>query len=258
MSPFAKTLAEAFAPPTGEAKAGIELSRSNCEKALQCRLHELCLEEGGESLATRLGIGWPVMARWLWDTGHATSADRKALSRNLKLSAVDLHQDWALAATVAERLLRLRKDLAWPYAVLGWSKERAGEITGAVEVYRAGLPALGTTQDFTEPWVTDAPYVKFSTRRLMSVDANTLTPPEREYLASARNGQCGEFWTRQGQAHEGKQEWGAARACYLRSAWDEWRFEEASAAVQRLLGVAKKMGSKPLAALAKLHLASAP
>lgn len=113
--------------------------------AAACELIEVALQGSlallaEPKLAKRCGINWtPEYISWLFDT-HQISDQARQLLRELSPD-IQFDQDWNAAGHWAEQTRRRRSDLSWAGDIAGWSAERSGDLTAAVERYFANRHA---------------------------------------------------------------------------------------------------------------------
>ncbi|HUG89723.1 MAG TPA: SMI1/KNR4 family protein [Planctomycetaceae bacterium] len=93
--------------------------RMLCQHCCTSGLQRFCHASGGNLLATKLGVPWPVFSQWLFDTALIPKEMETKLAKATGMSFDDLsRQDWGGAVAQAERVAALRTDLSWPFAVL--------------------------------------------------------------------------------------------------------------------------------------------
>jgi hypothetical protein len=215
----------------------------------------MCLAIGGRRVAKTLGVDWPQFQTWLFDAGLIPQDYRERLSGVIATPVEELlQQDWISAASEARKVVSLRTDLAWPFAVLGWSSERSGDVDAAFAYYTAG---------FTSGWRAKAGlHHKFAAERLTDLD-QTLSPPRRNcaYLQALnrnKNPALGarEYWTREGEAAERARQYDRAYRCSFNAGWDLYVSNEMRDVLKRLARVAEASNYRALYELALHHLQS--
>lgn len=197
------------------------------------------------------------MAKWLWDTSLIPADVRERLSKFLGMPAHDMsRQNWLAATQAAEAVLESRRDLAWPYAVAGWSSERSGDVAKAIQIYASGLAALGSTAAFSDTlgFVENRSAPKFAAWRLVELRPKGLAPACQAYLDAATEFKTRDYWIRQAEIHARANRLENAYWCYFRAGWDAHCYDFMAETLQLLCRAATKMGSKTFEALAKHHL----
>jgi hypothetical protein len=187
------------------------------------------------------------------------------LAKATRMSFDDLsQQDWCGAVGHAERVVALRSDLSWPFAVSGWAAERQGDLTAAIKYYFAGLPALGTASDFTEYWEKIEPGQKrkFVVDRLMEL-CDSLPPEvlENEYFnAVAGSKHSKEFfervrryWCERGALAEREGRYGDAYESYYGAGWDILVLDDMDQILDCMVRNAEAAGWPALASIASQH-----
>jgi hypothetical protein len=241
--------------------AEVAVRQELCRRCWSSELQQKCLQMGGQRIARGIGAEWPEFRRWLFDTQLMPPEYRERLSLLTRTPADELlRQDWPGAAYEAERVLSLRKDLAWPYAVLGWANERSGDLEAASGYYLAGLEALGTSEGFTAGWHqrTGAQY-KFVAERLLELQQTTTSPlAQQAYLSAltaSRHPAFGirEHWISKGQAAEQQEFYERAYYYYYSAGWDVLLTNDMNDLLNSLERVATQGGYGALAQLASHH-----
>lgn len=235
--------------------------RRACRRALDNLLRQACRTQGGERLGKSVGVSWREFRVWLHDPTLVPLEIRRKLSEALKIGAEDMvRQDWNSALNHAAAVIKLRPDLAWPYAVAGWAHERAGEVTKAVEFYGAGAMALGSTASFTEPWVGSqpSPHNKFSVQRLLELQPENLGADIRDYLSAAAKREVRDYWVGRAKEEAKRREHAAAYQHLYAAGWDDYFSNDIDSILAKLVTAAESASSPALAALAKWHLEACP
>ena len=236
--------------------SAVVLERRACRKALDNLLRQACRARGGERLGKSVGVAWREFRGWLHDPALVPAEVRRKLSETLKIGADDLvRHDWNSALQHATAVIKLRPDLAWPYAVAGWARERAGEIAQATGLYAAGATALGSTASFTEPWIGSqaSPNNKFSVQRLLELRPGELRADVRDYLSAAAQHELRDYWLGRAEEAAQRDEHGAAYQYLYAAGWDDYFSNDIDGILARLITAAESAGSPALAALAKWH-----
>jgi len=234
----------------------VVVAETNCKRALQSRLHEVCAATGGRNLSRLAGVEWALFRTWLFDPSLIPEDKLKALSESLEIKAGELiSQNWTLAAEQAESVLKLRDDLAWPYAVVGWANERNGRISAAKDAYRAGLMKLGSSSSFTSNWtrINSLLEGKFAAERLTALADSGLDSQAREYLDALKNRAVRRYWTGQAQRATERREYSRAYQDLYAAGWDQVYFNDIGEVLSLLTDAAAKAGFNTLAELASLH-----
>ena len=238
--------------------APVALAQWNCRRYLTTRLERLCRQVGGGKIAGSLGVSWAEFSRWLSEPRLIPEHQIEPLS---KLTTVPfdqlVRQDWESAAAAAQAVLRIRVDLAWPFAVLGRFKTEQDDIAGAAAFYAAGLEATGTTEDFVASWKSRFDNrTKFIPNALQTLSLQ-VPPSKQEYLElffsrEPANG-VRNYWIKHGEAAESNQQYELAYKCYYSAGWDLPVQNGIEEVLNRLEGVAVKAGYYALARLARHH-----
>jgi hypothetical protein len=233
-----------------------------CERALNSGLKGYSRRVG----ARRLGVPWSEARRWLFDSARVPPEAVSRLSREAGMTpGALLCQDWKVAAVHAGAVLEKRKDLAWPFAVVGWSKERAGDVKGAIDAYFSGLRALGSTAAFTDDWALEGHWSgeKFARARLVALEAS-LPPGIREdaYLSAVfdqrnqrreRGDAIREFWlARAAETNKPGDASDAYHSIYA-AGWDDFHTDDMDVILDRLVEAACLARSRAWEKLAAHH-----
>jgi hypothetical protein len=229
-----------------------------CRASLTSGLEKKCMEIGGGQIANELGVEWPVMATWLFDTARVPNAHREGLRRILDIPIEQIMlQDWPRASREAQRVCELRPDLAWPYAILGWAAEREMDVARAMESYVAGLKALKTSLEYV-----GNRFVPERLRHLQSEsDAHNTTDPYLEAALapitdSTWPSNLRHFWMREAQNAEERGDHDRAYRCYYSAGWDDFMSDDMEQVLDGLVRSADAAGYTALSRIAKHHLTS--
>jgi hypothetical protein len=241
-----------------------------CQRCCTSGLQRYCHAVGGNRLATKLRVQWPVFSKWLFDAALIPKKMERKLAKATRMSFDDLsQQDWSGAVLHAERVVALRTDLSWPFAVLGWAAERQGDITAAIKHYFAGLPALGTSSDFTECWETIPPgqKMKFVAERLKEF-GDSLPPEvlESDYLnafVGAKHSRglferVRRYWCERASLAERERRYGDAYESYYSAGWDILVFDDMGRILDGIGRNAEAAGWPALARIARQHRQGLP
>jgi hypothetical protein len=255
-------------PVMGLLEAGVAetaVRRVLCQHCCTSGLQRHCRASGGNLLATKLGVPMPVFSQWLFDTGLIPKEMERNLAKATRMSFDDLsRQDWCGAVGHAERVVALRTDLSWPFAVLGWAAERQGDLTAAIKHYSAGLPALGTTSDFTESWEKIEPgqMMKFVVARLREL-CDSLPPEvlENDYFKAVMGSKHSkdffervrQYWCERGALAEREGRYGDAYESYYGAGWDILVLDDMDQILDCLVRNAEAAGWLALASIASQH-----
>ena len=235
----------------------VEEQKRIAYRALHSGFGRACSRMGGESIARQLGVSWTSIRKWLWDTSLIPEDARQRLATILHDPTDEpFRQNWLTATQAAESILRTRRDLAWPFAVKGWSAERSGDIANAIEIYTSGLAALGSTAAFSDTFgfVENRSTPKFVVWRLVELAPQRIPPVCQAYLDAALEFRTRDYWIRQAEVHEQANQLEKTYECYYRVGWDSYGYDFMPETLNLLSGAATKMGSRTLEALAKHHL----
>jgi hypothetical protein len=227
-----------------------------------------CRRMGGQSIAEAAGTTWEQLAEWLHDASSIPQEMKKRLAEVTGTSTDELvAQDVDGAAEASHAVLRIRKDLIWPHAVLGWAAEKQGRPEEATNLYMRGLEALGSTADFTELWVPLGPDRRsdFCLARLQALgkDRGDSTP-RNAYLAAAlippfQSVDCfpvRRYWMECAAKQQAAGEHREAYRAYYAAGWDFLMFDDMDRVLEGLMANAEAAGARALAKIAKCHLAS--
>lgn len=174
------------------------------------------------------------------------------------------HQDWRGAVDQAQRVVAVRTDQSWPFAVLGWAAERQGDLTAAIKHYSAGLLALGTTSDFTEYWEKIEPGQKrkFVIDRLLEL-RDSLPPEvlENDYFKAVMGSKHSKdffdrvrrYWSERGALAEREGRYPVAYESYYGAGWDVLVLDDMDQILDRLVRNAEGAGWPALARIARQH-----
>ena len=237
-----------------------------CEQALDSGLMSYCRRVGGMKLANRLGVPWSHVRLWLFDNARVPPEMVARLAKETGRAPEDLlSQDWEAAAVHARFVSERRSDLAWPFAVVGWAKERKGDVSGAIEDYYAGLCALGSTAAFTDDWTLEGhwPGEKFTRARLVVLksalprqireDPYLLAVFEQRDTVRKHSDAIREFWLaraedaiKRGDAFE------AYHSVYA-AGWDQFHADGMDLILDRLIAAARMAGSRAWEKIAERH-----
>jgi hypothetical protein len=241
-----------------------------CERALTSGLSRYCYRFGGQNLGYELGVAWDDVHLWLLDNAQvpAEMVDGLCEETGFERDAL-LSQDWAVAASHAQRLLERRSDLAWPYAVAGWAAERSGDVAGAILHYFAGKESIGSTSAFSDQWQMavegrhDLP--KFAASRLVALK-DSLSPAMREdpYVRALferrdwrrRRGEkdpIDAYWFARGDEAMQQGDGLEAYRCYFNAGWDSFAPDWMPEILERLIDAARLAGSRAWEKIAARH-----
>jgi hypothetical protein len=234
----------------------VVIGEATCRLALKSRLHEVCRVKGGGWLAKLLGVDWSLFKTWLFDPALIPRDKAELLSASLGIGEDELiFQDWALALEQAESVLKLRNDLAWPYAVIGWAYERQRKIPSAKDAYRAGLMKLGSSASFTANWTrTNSTRAnKFAAERLIALCDSGLDSQARDYIDSLTGGRTREYWLNQAERASARGDHGQAYQHFYAAGWDFFFSNDMGTILSSLMMAAEKAGLGTLVVLASMH-----
>lgn len=232
--------------------------RELCRSYLISKLMEKCWGKGGAVLAERLGVQWPVVNEWLFDTALIPEKYHAPLSEvtNTPIERLVV-QDWDQAAAEAQRVCQLRPDLGWPYAILGWAAERDHDPGKAVENYLAGLKTLGTSCCFMGTVGCD-----LAIRRLDELRDHVSSDSINDSYFQATQVDVGvpsrirQYWLQKAEQAAARGEHDLAYQCYYNAGWDDYAANDMQQILEGLVKTAEGAGYLALSRIAKLHLAS--
>ena len=238
------------------------LRQESCLSFLECGFQRSYRKMSGESLAEHLGLDWPSISDWYFDTSRIPVEYHAKLSELLNAPIDDLiRQDWDRAAEEARRVQSLRPDLGWPFGVMGWAADRLGDSASASTHYLDAIRAMGTSsamsflrleRDFLVKRINEL-------RQYLSPEAlkdpqtvAALLPPTREFASSNLR----RFWMSEARKAEEVADHRRAYNCYYRAGWDDYCTDDMDLILDGLVRSAEGAGMTGLAHLAAHHRAS--
>jgi len=238
--------------------ARVAIAHRQCREHLTTRLDRLCGQVGGGKIAKMLEVDWVEFRRWLAEPQLIPQSQREALATITTFPFAELvHQDWDRAASKAQLVLQTRKDLAWPFAVLGRYENAQHNPAEAARYYAEGLSALGTSEDFTAAWsVLFSRQIKFIPQALAALKPS-LDSENETYLrlfSSPRPAKdVRAYWVNRGEQAERNGEYELAYRFYYAAGWDIPIGDGIEEVLERLEKVATKAGYSAPASLARHH-----
>lgn len=234
--------------------------RERCRMSLESGLDQWCMAHGGGNLARDLGVGWPEVSGWLFDTARAPQRHYDRLSRIIGRPIENiLRQDWDGAADCAARAMALDPELSWTHGVVGYTAERKGDIPRAVAAYLAGLDAPGSSDDFLPPLGDKFVVHRLRLREEQLPDEVCMHPYLRATptatLPLYRIKGVRQYWRDQAAAAESRGEFAAAYRCYFNAGWDEFFTNDMHEVLDDIVRAARKAGYHALHRIASLHRA---
>ena len=226
---------------------------------VQSELLSLAMKHGGQNICKKIRAKWDDFRLWLDSPVDVPQKYVKRLTKMFGLSAEELfYQDWAKAEEHAKKVADIRKDLSWPFAVLGQSAERRGDFESAGQYYLSGVHALGTTQDFTATWmeILGCPDKYCAERLLKLAEQYHLSIPEEPYVTAATSRDtCGifEYWMKEAETAENDGDYGKAYKCWYRAGWDDYCVDNMDVILDGLVRTSKEAGYGALHRLAEHH-----
>jgi len=153
----------------------------------------------------------------------------------------------------------VRPDLAWPYAVVGWALERQGQLAPALDVYKAGAMALGSSSSFTSTWmlIPNRGTGKFVVDRLALLSELDFEQDVREYVTAVLERKTRDFWLHRAKNTTDRGDHAAAYQHLYAAGWDFLILNDIAEVLKALKTAAESAGSPALAALAALRLSNA-
>ena len=220
----------------GEYRQALELMLDHnwSTSAAACELVEVALQGSltllaDAQLADRCGINWtPEYTSWLFDTGRISSEARRLLCEYSP--GVQFTQDWNAARKWAGQARAERDDLSWAGDVAGWSAQRSGDVSDAIDMYFANRHASAFTDQsvrLRSHWFPER-YGKFGSAQLARLQ-DQLTSEQRNdpYLqilwnepAQRTRGAVREFWLAHARDAFGRQAYSEAYDFFTRAGWD--------------------------------------
>ncbi len=230
-----------------------------CVARYRAPLAERAFKYGCERLAERLGVPWEDVSKWLFDTAAVPPRQRTRLGRILQTSPEELlHQNWDQARALAARVSELRPDLAWPYAIMGWSAQRVGKLDEAIATYYKGLRSLGTTYDY-EALINEG----FLHERLAELhDELPKEISSDDYLQAACNrptwpnnqDPLHRYWMKLARTAEAHGDYHLAYDYYYRAGWDRRIVDDMDEILDGLIRTSSAAGYEARHRIARHHL----
>jgi hypothetical protein len=238
--------------------ASICAAYRDAEEALNSGLLKFCLSETGTwGLADALEVPLSRVQAWVSDTSLIDPTSKKRIRKLTNMSDEALFfQDWEKAASAALSVSAARPDLAWPGTLLGRANERSGHVRAAVCWYEHSLLGLDTTSGFTDDWREigdDTPYSVARLRSLLDSNASLRSNAWQVPLSSL---EMRERWMERGKSSLAADQAAEAYEYFFRAGWDRLFTNGMIDVLEHLARAANAAGSRPLAALARLHLES--
>jgi hypothetical protein len=229
-----------------------------CAESLRSKLKEACHQMGGGKLAKLIGVDWKEFRLWLPDPSAMPVSERDRLAAILGIQPLEMvRQDWDAALMQAQSVLKLRTDLAWPYAVVGRALERSGLSAEAVKMYEAGARKLCSSVSFTGEWrYAFTTGSKFAVDRLLALPKDALDPSVREYMDAVMNRRLRDYWLAQAKASTEKGDFNGAYEYLYAAGWDDLDCSGILEILHALSLSAKQARSPALEAILKLHIAT--
>lgn len=239
--------------------------------------------------ALRLGVDWETdFARWLFDSDLIPPSWQSRLQAGFTNADRPWSQNWEAAEQVARRVLGERRDLSWPFVVVGWSCERRGDRAQACRFYYEGLRASAFTDETARlhtSWASGGggKFVAARLRHLRdcwddamagdeylqlmtstATDSATDSDSQADPAADRFVERVSDYWLRQARACEAAREGaadgtaagGRAYDAYYRAGWDLGvaRRENYRPILEGLVRSAHRAGHAARAAIAEWHL----
>ncbi len=239
--------------------SSVAISEDACKQAVRSQLEDACRRVGGAKLAKLAGVSWSELKIWLQDPSGMPLTECAQIAAALGLDQAEMiHQDWDAALLQSQSVLKVRADLAWPYAVAGQAFERLKCPDDAIEMYKAGVTKLGSSSSFTAHWSTasSARTGKFAADRLLALDSNNLESTVREYVKALINRKVRQYWFASADTAAKKGDHRGAYQCLFAAGWDIYYSNDILEILQALKTAAKLAGSHTLEAIATLHIDS--
>jgi hypothetical protein len=238
--------------------AQVAIAQRECREHLTTRLDRVCRQVGGGKIAKLLEVDWAEFRRWIAAPQLIPQSQREALATITTFPFEELvYQDWDRAASKAQLVLQTRKDLAWPFAVLGRYGNAQHKTADAARYYAEGLRALGTSEDFTAAWsVLFSRQTKFIPQAFAALKPS-LDSENETYLdlfSSPRSAKdVRVYWINCGEQAERNGQYELACRCYYAAGWDIPVGDGIEEVLERLEKVATRAGYCAPASLARYH-----
>ena len=162
----------------GEMLAARMIESQTAEIAIRCELVQQALANPLADQLTRdwaehAGIDWNDAIKWMFDLNLLPDSIRQQIEGEL---AIDLtpRQRWDQAAEHCRRVGELAPELAWPWEIAGYCRQRRGQLRAARSLYASALPqSVFTDQSvrLQSHWTADRA-AKFSAAMLRELQLN--------------------------------------------------------------------------------------
>jgi len=231
-------------------------ARDRAAAALDSGFARLARTAGAAALAADLGVTAETFQDWIHDARLVPERSRAALRRLTGDGDAGLFgQDWEGAAAAAGRAAAARPELAWPGALLAWFTEgHEGAAEAArwwAHALRAFLPTLDLAGAAARPGEPRGAPLADGWRRCAA--AGTAHDPALRAALEGPRAVRAHFLAECDRASAGgrlDEAWEHA----FRAGWQRPFAADLDDVLGRLGDAAEAMGSRPRAALARLHL----
>ncbi len=239
--------------------SSVAVSEAACKRALRSQLEDACRRIGGAKLARLVDVTWKEFGPWLRDPSGIPALKREQLAAVLGVDQREMvQQDWDAALLQSQSVLKLRADLAWPYAVAGQALERLGCPEDAVKMYKAGAKKLGSSSSFTTQWsaVSGSGTGKFAVDRLLALADGKLEFTIQGYVTATVERKARHYWLTNAEAATKEGDHEDAYQCLCAAGWDFYYSNDILEILQAMKASAKLAGSHTLEAIVALHIDS--
>jgi hypothetical protein len=237
----------------------VAMSEAACKRAVRTQLEIGCRRVGGRKLAALVGVSWNELSVWLRDPSGMPAPKCEQLASALGIDQREMmRQDWEAALSHSQSVLKVRADLAWPYAVAGQAFERLGCPEDAVKMYEAGVKKLGSSSSFTAHWssVSDSGTGKFAVDRLLALAKDDFELTVKEYLKAIVEKKVRNFWFTCADTATKEGDHNAAYEYLCAAGWDFYYSNDILEILQAMKASAKLAGFPTLEAILELHIGS--
>ena len=238
--------------------APVAIAQQQCRDHLTTRLNRLCRQVGARKIAELATVPWPEFRQWLHQPELVPENQKEILAAVTTIPFEELtYQDWDTAVAKAQLVLRMRQDLAWPFAVLGRYENVQHHTDKSVHYYAAGLQTVGTSEDFVLNWsnwsLGQSKFIPYALAALKP----SLGSEKDAYLELFSSPSSAilvrDYWIGLGEQAERRGEYEAAYRCYYAAGWDIPIQEGIEDILERLEKAATKAGHHAQALLARHH-----
>ncbi len=213
-------------------------------------------------VANNLQISWNDANEWIFDAARMPGEIAERISLTHAFQHSPLQQDWDCVLADCEHISKLAPELAWPWDIMGYAHERAGELAAAIDAYRQGVEASVYTDQSvrlrTHWMLNEAP--KFSAARLKRLSPETIAASDYlTHLCSTKARQSREeltqYWLGEAQLASARGDALHQQKCLLNAGWDLGAepMGRYASIMEQITQCAEKSGSAALASIVSTH-----